>query len=176
MSFVRPEARAALWRWREALAAASVFVFGVWWAISGAALTRGLGVVVALAALAFFAAGVQRGRFRGPAGGVGVLRVDEGQIAYFGPLSGGIVALSELSQLAYDATGKPAHWVLRQIGQEDLCIPVDAEGADALFDVFTSLPGLRTEDILRVQNMPGNTITVIWRRKGNLSRALPRQL
>ncbi|MEM7596356.1 MAG: hypothetical protein AAF382_01590 [Pseudomonadota bacterium] len=164
MSFVRPEVRAALWRWREALAGASLCAFGIWWAISGAALTRGLGVVVALAAAAFVVAGIQRGRFRGRSGGLGVVRTDEGQIAYFGPLTGGVVALSEMSHLAYDRTGRPGHWVLSQPGQNDLYIPVDAEGAEALFDAFTSLPGLPPEALLRVQRMSERARSVIWTR------------
>ncbi|MEO0751160.1 MAG: hypothetical protein AAFY25_05115 [Pseudomonadota bacterium] len=164
MSFVRPEARAMLWRWREALAGACAFGLGTWWALDGATLTRGIGVVVALAALALFAAGVQRGRFRGRSGGIGVVRTDEGQIAYFGPLAGGIVALSEIAQLAYDPTGRPAHWVLSQPGQNDLYIPVDAEGAEALFDAFASLPGLAPGALLRVQRRSERARSVIWTR------------
>ncbi|MEO0372922.1 MAG: hypothetical protein AAF231_15810, partial [Pseudomonadota bacterium] len=63
MSFIRPEARAALWRWREALAGASGLGFGLWWLFSGASLTRWIGGAVALAALALLVAGIQRGRF-----------------------------------------------------------------------------------------------------------------
>lgn len=164
MSFVRPEARAALWRWREALTGAGVLAFGLWWALTGAALTRWIGVVIALAALALLVAGVQRGRFRGQSDGMGIVRTDEGQVAYFGPLNGGIVALTEITQLAYDPSGKPAHWVLSQPGQEDLYVPVDASGAEALFDVFTRLPGLKTEHVLRAMSHPPEAKTVLWRR------------
>lgn len=164
MSFVRPEARAALWRWREAITGACALGFGLWWALTGAALTRWIGVVVALAALALLLAGVQRGRFRGQSDGMGVVRTDEGQVAYFGPLSGGIVAFTEITELAYDPSGKPAYWILSQRGQEDLYIPVDASGAEALFDVFTRLPGLKTEKVLRVMAHPPASKTVLWTR------------
>ncbi|MEM6587491.1 MAG: hypothetical protein AAF641_03515 [Pseudomonadota bacterium] len=164
MSFIRPEARAALWRWREVLAGASGLVFGLWWLLSGATLTQWVGGAVALAALALLVAGVQRGRFRGQSGGLGVVRADEGQVAYFEPLTGGVVALSEMSQLRYDATGKPEHWVLAQPGQPDLYIPVNAEGADALFDIFVRLPGLKTERLLSVMRTTAQTQTVLWQR------------
>lgn len=164
MTFVRPEARAALWRWREALAGACAMAFGVWWAMSGTSLTRWIGVAVAIAALALLLAGLQRGRFRGLSGGIGVVRTDEGQVAYFGPLSGGVVAFSEMSRLTYDATGRPAHWVLSQPGQPDLHIPVDAEGSDALFDVFTRLPGLSTEKMLGALSQDQGTKIVLWHR------------
>lgn len=164
MSFVRPEARATLWRWREALVGLCSLGFGAWWALSGTTLTRWIGLVIVLLALALIVAGWQRGRFRGPAGGLGVVRVDEGQIAYFGPLTGGIVALSEITELAYDATGKPVHWVLSQPGQADLHIPVDADGADALFDAFTSLPGLKTEEMLGHLTRRLQARKTLWRR------------
>ncbi|MEM7731190.1 MAG: hypothetical protein AAF280_00210 [Pseudomonadota bacterium] len=173
MSFIRPEARAALWRWREALVGASGFAFGLWWFFSGGSLTRWVGVAVALASLALLMAGVQRGRFRVRAGGLGVVRADEGQVAYFGPLTGGVVALSEMSQLRYDATGRPEHWVLAQPGQPDLFIPVNAEGADALFDIFVRLPGLKTERLLSVMRKTAQTQTVLWQR--DRGAALPGQ-
>lgn len=164
MSFIRPEARATLWRWREALTGGCMLIFGLWWGLTGASLTRWVGGVLALAALALLIAGVQRGRFRGQSDGRGVVRTDEGQVAYFGPLSGGIVALTEITQIAFDGRGKPAHWVLSQPGQDDLYIPVDASGAEALFDVFTRLPDLKTEHVLRVMRHPATSRTVVWRR------------
>lgn len=164
MSFIRPEAQAAIWRWREALIGAGALTFGGWWAFSGADVTRWIGMVVAIGALALLVAGLQRGRFRGRSGGIGVVRTDEGQVAYFGPLSGGVVAFSEMTSLIYDPSGKPPHWVLSQPGQPDLHIPVDAEGADALFDVFTRLPGLRTEALLAALKQRHGQKFVLWQR------------
>ncbi|MEO0372817.1 MAG: hypothetical protein AAF231_15280, partial [Pseudomonadota bacterium] len=155
----------------EALAGASGLGFGLWWLFSGASLTRWIGGAVALAALALLVAGIQRGRFRGRSGGLGVVRADEGQVAYFGPLTGGVVALSEMSQLRFDATGKPEHWVLTQPGQPDLFIPVNAEGADALFDIFVRLPGLKTERLLSVMRTTTQAQTVLWQR--TRANALP---
>ncbi len=164
MSFMRPEAQATLWRWREALAGASGVAVGIWWMFSGATLTRGIGGVLALASLALLVAGIQRGRFRGRHGGPGVVRVDEGQIAYFGPLTGGVVALSEIAELSYDPSGRPAHWIFAQDGEPDLHIPETAEGADALFDVFASLPGLRVDAVLRAQKQARGSRIVVWTR------------
>ncbi len=164
MSFVRPEARAAVWRWREVLIGAGLSALGLWWIFGTSGLLQWIGGAVALAGVALAAAGVQRGRFRGGAGGPGVVRVDEGQVAYFGPLTGGVVALSEVTAVAYDPTGKPGHWVLSQPGQADLMIPVNAEGADALFDAFASLPGMRTERVLAAMRTPAQNMLTVWRR------------
>ncbi|MEL7012828.1 MAG: hypothetical protein AAFO72_06065, partial [Pseudomonadota bacterium] len=72
---------------------------------------------------------------------------------------------TEITRLAYDPSGKPAHWVLSQPRQEDLYIPVDASGAEVLFDVFTRLPGLKTEQVLRVIEAPSTSVTILWERQ-----------
>ena len=106
MSFVRPEARAALWRWREVRRRAG-------WPRSGCgglgwrdpALAGIRGAADAQAVLTIM--GVQRARFRHGGGGPGVVRVDEGQVAYFGPLTGGVVAIRDLDSLTLDPSGHP---------------------------------------------------------------------
>lgn len=86
MSFVRPEARAALWRWREVLVGLVVAAIGLWWALAAHGLVQWVGGAVLLTGLALILLGIQRGRFRTGTGGPGVVRVDEGLITYFGPL------------------------------------------------------------------------------------------
>jgi hypothetical protein len=165
MSFVRPEAMQGLLRWREVLIGTGVVALGLWWVLGLGGLVHWIGYALAAAGLALIAAGVQRARFRGAAGGAGVVQVDEGQIAYFGPHTGGAVARSELSALLLDRSVKPAHWVLRQPDQPDLHIPVNAEGADALFDAFAALPGLRTEYMLSQMKADGDRPAVIWQKR-----------
>lgn len=164
MSFIRPEARASLWRWRELIVAAVVLLMGLRWVLGAFGLLFWAGWLLLIVGTAIAIVGAQRLRFRLGHGGPGVVQVDEGQIAYFGPLTGGVVALSELTQLALDHTSKPAHWVLQQPGQEPLHIPVNAEGTETLFDVFASLPGLRTERMLAELRKPGPHHVVIWER------------
>ncbi|TMV10291.1 hypothetical protein FGK63_04295 [Ruegeria sediminis] len=165
MSFVRPEAKAALWRWREVLAAVVVALLGVSWIGGPGGLLGWIGWVLVVVAAALAVVGVQRARFRTGAGGPGVVTVDEGQIAYMGPLTGGMVAAREMERLALDPTARPAHWILEQPGQPTLHIPVNAEGAEALFDVFATLPGLRTEQMLSELNGGAAHPVVIWERR-----------
>lgn len=163
MSFIRPELRAAFWRWREAVVAAGLALLGLWFLLSGG-LLQWIGVAVLLGAAALAVAGVQRGRFRGGGGGPGIVQVVEGQVSYFGPLTGGVAALSELEELRLDPTARPAHWILHRPSEPPLAIPVNAEGSDQLFDAFATLPGLRTERMLselRGASMP----VVIWQRR-----------
>jgi hypothetical protein len=164
MTFFRPEAKAAVWRWREAIAGALVTLAGLW-------LISGPGFLLAVPGYAFLFGGIvliwlgiQRGRFRGPDGGAGAVQVDEGQVTYFGPLTGGTVALREMESLTLEGAMFPAHWRLAQKGQPPLLIPINAAGADALFDAFATLPGLRTEKMLSTLRTNPHQAVVIWQR------------
>ncbi|MDU9002261.1 hypothetical protein [Sedimentitalea todarodis] len=164
MNFIRPELRAALWRWREALAGVALMVLGLWWMLGPGGLLGWVGGALVLGGLAQGFVGVQKARFRSGGGGPGVVQVDEGQITYFGPLGGGAVAVADLRSIALHPAGRLAHWVLDQPGQPELQIPVNAEGSEALFDVFAALPGIRTERMLaELQNRSPHPV-VIWSR------------
>lgn len=170
MSFLRPEAVTILQRWRAVLLSMAVLGLGLWWALGGAGLLQWLGYGICAAGLAMLLASLQRMRFRVGDGGPGLVQIDEGAIAYFGPMTGGVVALSEIEVLMLDPSGKPAHWLLSQPGQPDLAIPLNAAGADALFDAFASLPGIRTGHMLALMQRFPDQKTVIWQRH---SRSAP---
>ena len=175
MSFVRPEVMRLLQRWRGVMTGAAVALLGLWWVLASPGLLGWIGWPVLAAGLALAFTGVQRLRFVTGRGGPGVVSITEGQVAYFGPLTGGVVALSELDRLEVDHTGTPAHWHLHQAGQPMLAIPVTAENAEALFDVFASLPGLSTERLLSQMRPGGAHIAVIWQRDAPPARlTLPR--
>ena len=164
MTFFRPEARDAVWRWREAIAGVLLALFGLW-------LVTGPGFLLAVPGYAFVAGGlaliwmgVQRARFRGGDGGPGAVSVDEGQVTYFGPLTGGTVALRELESLTLEGAMFPAHWRLAQKGQPPLLIPVNAAGAELLFDAFATLPGLRTERMLATLRSDPRRSVLVWQR------------
>ncbi|WP_298837821.1 hypothetical protein [uncultured Roseobacter sp.] len=161
---IRPEARETLWRWREVLAGMAAALLGLWWLAGPGRLLVLPAIALLVAGAALIWIGVQRARFRTVGAGPGSVDVDEGQVTYFGPLTGGTVALREMRRLALDGTVFPAHWRLEQPGQPALMIPVNAEGADMLFDAFATLPGLRTAQLLRALEHPANDQIVIWQR------------
>lgn len=165
MSFLRPEAKTALWRWREVLAGMGIACFGLWLIIGPGLLLAVPGYALLAGGAAFVWLGVQRGRFRKSGLGAGAVQVDEGQIAYFGPLTGGVVALREMDRLSLERGTYPAHWKLEQPGQDAVMIPVDAAGAEALFDAFAALPGLRTERMLAELADDKTLSVVIWERR-----------
>jgi hypothetical protein len=174
MSFVRPELRAALWRWREALAAGAVAALGLWLFLRGLRfgdwLLEGLGAVLGLGALAALWAAVQRARFRSGGEGPGVVRVTERRIAYMGPFDGGAVSVQSLSRLEIAAASDGArHWLLHHPDGPPLAIPLDAAGAEALFDAFAALPGLDPARLAGAVARGGGG--AVWTRPARISRA-----
>lgn len=164
MNFIRPEARAVLWQWRECLVGGAFVLFGFWLILGPGFLLSILGYAALAAGGALIWLGVQRARFRGTDGGPGMVRVDEGQVSYFGPLTGGMIAVREMSQLSLDGRMFPAHWQLEQPGVPALMIPVNATGAESLFDAFATLPGIETERMLSLLRSNPHQTVVIWQR------------
>lgn len=163
---MRPEIKDGLLRWREALIGFAVSVFGIYWAINGLGILSIVGISLAIAGALLVFAGIQRARFRVGSGGTGVVYVDEGQVSYYGPLSGGSVAVADLRRIELDPTSKPhPEWVLLDPATAPLRIPTNAEGADVLFDVFAGLEGIKTELMLSgLKNAPDRRL-VIWQSK-----------
>ncbi|MFK7744547.1 MAG: hypothetical protein AB8B47_05805 [Roseobacter sp.] len=166
---IRPEAKAQILRWREALVGGAAALLGGWWLLKPGALFLLPGIALVIAGLALIWIGVQRARFRSLGTGPGTVQVDEGQITYFGPLTGGAVALRELGSLTYDPSLHPAHWRLRQPGYNELLIPVNADGAEALFDAFATLPGLKMEPVIGALKSKGRHPIVIWQSDMSIS-------
>lgn len=173
MSFIRPEARRILARYRALMVALAGVALGLYWGLTGFGFLAILGWIMMLGTGLLSLSFAQRALFGGAGEGPGVVEVDEGQIAYFGPETGGAVAVRELSRLTYDARQEPARWRLFQAGLGELSIPADAKGADALFDAFAALPGLSPERLLRAQRGAEGQARVIWRKDAALAIDTP---
>ncbi len=162
---IRPAVRAGLWRWRETLLGLGVVLLGVWWLNTFYSPVQWIGLAVALAGAAWAAAGWQRARFRSTGKGPGVVQINERRLAYFGPMTGGVIDIEDLGRLELEPAAMPApHWVLSGIGGQTLEIPVNATNADALFDAFASLPGIKTEAMLDVLSRTPDARVTVWRR------------
>lgn len=167
--FFRPEAKATLWRWRDVIVAGTVGLLGLWLVITGLGIVLWLGWALVIIAVGLLIAGVQRVRFRQGGDGPGVVQITERRLAYFGPLSGGVMDITDISRLVFDPHGHPApYWVLTGPEARDIAIPVTAKGAEALFDTFSALPGMKTEKMLRVLSDPPAQREVIWQRPRDL--------
>ncbi|MCL4188740.1 MAG: hypothetical protein KJZ85_14130 [Rhodobacteraceae bacterium] len=164
MSFLRPGAAAFLTRNRELLAAAGVAAAGLWLALRGGPFYGVLGGLAVLAGAGLAWIGLRRRRFAQAGAGPGVVEVLEGQVTYFGPRYGGAAALSDLTEVRLLERAGRRVWRLAQDGGPPLFIPVEAAGAEALFDLFAALPGLDAGALIAALARPGTPDRLLWRR------------
>ncbi|MDD9921218.1 MAG: hypothetical protein OXQ92_02910 [Boseongicola sp.] len=161
MSFVRPEVQSTLKRWSEPLAGLALIAAGSF-LLTGPGRGRFiLGLLFLGLGLLFVFWGIQRARFHSDGGGVGVVEVDERQISYFSPAMGGALALEDLTRVA---VVPPHAWELSDISGQRLTIPVDAKGADALFETLVALPGFSAVRLSNAAQSPPSERTIIWSR------------
>lgn len=159
---IRPEVAQKLNRWREALAGFGAAALGSYWMVATGGALKIIGTVLTVGGALLIVAGIQRARFRQGAGGPGIVQIDEGQVTYFGPFEGGALAIDTITALHLDAGER---WIVSHDGGEDLVIPVDAAGSDALFDVFAGLPELDTETMLAALKRKSPGTTVLWQKR-----------
>ena len=162
---IRPGAMALLTRWREALAGGLALALGGWLWLGFRGLPALFGLAALLVGLFLVISGVRAARFRTGARSPGIVGVDEGRITYMGPLTGGLVELDELTQVAFHRPDVgDAYWRLSQRQGEALVIPEGAIGSDRLLDALAPLPGLDAGAMVRaVQTRDPGAVTV-WRR------------
>lgn len=173
MHLIRPEVAAHLHRWREAMGATLALAFGLWLATRGGWLLMALGGAVILIGAGLLVTAVQRLRFAPTSRGPGVVEVDEGQIAWFGPGIGGFVSVAELADVGLITVQGLRVWRLRQTDGQLLLVPVDAEGAGQLFDALTTLPGVEGHRLLAALGSAADT-PLIWRREPSRILRFPR--
>ena len=178
MSLVRPEVTAAIWRAREAIAALCVVALGLWLAWLGGYLLVPLGFGVAGIGAAWALQALRRLRFAQGVDAPGMVEVDEGQVGYLGPNDGGFVSLPDMVELRFLTIAGRRMWRLKQADGQALLLPVDAAGAERLFDAFASLPGMDTQALVAalepkagsgasLQNVSDSF--VIWRRTARVA-------
>lgn len=160
---IRPEIRAMLLRWREVIAAALAGAAGLWLLSRGGYLLVPAGAAVTALAAGWAMIALRRIRFLRGVGAPGMVEVDEGQIGYLGPTFGGFVALADLAELRLVEIHGARAWRLRTHDGQILLIPVDAAGAERLYDAFAALPGI---DMARVTAAldRGQPTLPLWRR------------
>jgi hypothetical protein len=169
VSFVRPEVRAALWRWREVLAGAAITALGANWAFASRGLLVWLGWPVLIVGLAFLVAGLQRARVRPRSGGPGMIELDEGQLTYLHPDNGAIVALPAVVRIEIETTGDgpfsdDLFWRFFQTGGYAARIPASAVGAERLFDALASFPGADYQKVIEASGSTEEHVFVIWQK------------
>lgn len=174
---IRDGAREALWQAREVLAGGALLGLGLWLMALGGYLLVPVGAGVGLGGLALGLLGLRRMRFAATGDAPGVVSVDEAQISYMGPQLGGFVSLTDLTEIRLITLRGRRMWRLKQTDGQALLVPLEAAGAEALFDAFSALPGLSSADLVAALEMPGQggaglvrgdlaENRMVWQRKG----------
>ena len=176
MALIRPEVTDLIWRAREVVWASLVAGLGVWLISLGGYLLIPLGALIGGIGLVLTVTAVRRMRFAQSVAAPGLVELDEAQVGYMGPEVGGYLSLNELVELRLLSLRGRRVWRLKQADGQALLIPVDAKGAERLFDAFANLPGMDTSTLVAALGQPAlptdGAITlaaetrVIWRRAG----------
>ncbi|MDV7142693.1 hypothetical protein R3X27_08360 [Tropicimonas sp. TH_r6] len=165
MSLIRPELARTLTRWREALVALAVALFGLWLVGLGGPIMLVLGGLVTAMGLLMAVFAWRRQRFRLEIDAPGVVSIDEGRITYLGPIVGGAVALAELVEIdVIDLPGPRRCWRLRQADNQMLLVPLAAAGAEALYDHLAALPGMESRALMSALEGEAKPARRIWHR------------
>lgn len=140
-----------------------VGLVGLWVATRGGWFLAGVGGLVLLLAASLFWSAVQRLRLQPSESGPGIVEIDEGQIAWYGPGIGGFVSVRELAEIGLVTVQGIRVWRLRQLDGQLLLIPTGAKGVERLIDVLTSLPGLEIQRLVSALEA-GLDAPFLWRR------------
>lgn len=176
MAWLRPEVTETIWRAREVIWAGLVVAAGGWLIGLGGLVLVPVGLVVGGIGAVLAVTAFRRMRFEQSVEAPGIVELDEAQVGYLGPELGGFLSLQELVELRLLSLRGRRLWRLKQADGQALLIPVDAKGAERLFDAFANLPGMDTAGLvaaLEPASLPtGAALTlaaqtrVIWRREG----------
>jgi hypothetical protein len=151
---IRAAVTEGAWRWREVIAAGGLGLFGLWLIWLGGFLLGPLGALILVLAAFWGITAWRRMRFAQGVAAPGMVEVDEGQVGYLGPSFGGFVALPDLVEVRLVTMYGRRLWRLKQADGQALLIPVDAAGAERLFDAFGSLPGMDMAALLAALETP----------------------
>jgi hypothetical protein len=125
-----------------------------------------MGLALAALAAAFGILALRRLRFAGAGqDGPGLVEIDEGEIRYFSPDFGGVAPLRDVTEVRLIVRAGQRLWRLR-LDQGALEVPVDAAGAEVLFDALSALPGMDSAGLVAAleATAPDALGAVIWRR------------
>lgn len=175
MSFLRPEAVAAIRLYAEPIIYAVITAAFLW---KGAALI-GAGAWIAgilmlvpglLAALAVLGA-IERAlvAHRSARAGPGIVTVEEGRITYLGPYGGAAMAVDALMRIDIvtdpeSSFASDARWEMTDETGQRLSIPASAANAGALLDVLGGLPGFSNLTAIRALHGDQAGRRAIWHR------------
>lgn len=169
---IRHSLRDWLLRWREPIIYGGGAALLVIWLAESGLIFSWVGLAI-LGLVGFVALGFIRAAFRdayaaGDGEGPGVVTVNERQIAYYGPTTGGFIELDALAEVRIVTTDDGPFeadvlWLLIPLDGPPLHIPNDALGAEALLPALQALPGFDNAAVVRAMGSTTPATFTIWR-------------
>lgn len=161
-------------KYREVVISAAVACVGVWLLTRGGIFWLCVGLVFVFGGVIWGVSAFRRVRFERETAAPGLVEVDEGRIGYFGVETGmgGHVALDDLAEIRLITMASGLWWRLKTTDGQALLIPVQARGAETLYDAFAALPGI---DMGRIGTALDaiDTEHILWRRRTSIVHPLP---
>lgn len=176
----RPEVIFFFQRWGESLLWLCLTLLGLWIASLGGMILIPLGLLFAAASGGWALLALRRARFHHAPEASGLVEIIEGGLRYLHPTMGGEISLAELDELRLITLKGRKIWQLKDLSGRTILVPIEASGADALFDALGALTGLSTYRLLSVveeystkTNLPVVDLhqTLVWTRQGTGLRA-----
>jgi hypothetical protein len=159
---MRQDAIETLRRFSGLIIVFGVMCLGLYWILTSYGLLKIIGYPLLFIGGALGYSAIQRLRFQRNNEGQGIVHFVEGQITYFGPESGGIAAVGDITRIMLSKNGRESVWIIEQPAHPSLKIPTNAKGADRLFDAFVLLPNWNVEFTLSRLEDNQSHEDVIW--------------
>ncbi|MEM7296223.1 MAG: hypothetical protein AAF330_06320 [Pseudomonadota bacterium] len=166
MSVIRPEAATLIARWWGFGLALTGLALGLTWAVAAQGLLPYAGAVLSVVSALFAVDQLKRARFVTGDGGAGLVEVDERQITYFSAgQRGARFAIDSLARVEIEVLGaRRRAWVFSDAAGGTLRVPLNAVGAEALFDALAALPGMHSDEAVKAASAKGPDRFLIWQR------------
>lgn len=179
MAFLRPEVLTLFRRWSGVLEGGLVSLAGLWLISHPGWITLILGGSLTALGASWALLAWRRMRFAGDPSAPGLVEIDEGRLRFLHPTLGGEISLNDLADLHLLELQGRRVWRLKDLSGQAMLVPLEASGAERLFDALSALPGLNsaalvgaldrgtaraTGSSLPVQNLQE---TRVWSRKGS---------
>lgn len=99
----------------------------------------------------------------------GVVIIDERRVGYFGPDEGGFLESDALVSVHVQPDEEGLAWRLTIEEGRTLIIPVGAEGAEGLYDLFNALPRFTVREVFGLLDDPNAILAPrrVWAREGS---------
>lgn len=170
MSFIRPEIRDELWRWREVILLGLIITISAIMFLMGAGLIRVITIGLIVIGLAFLYPAIRQARATTKVVSVGVVEITERRIRYLGPEFGSEISANDLKMVQIESRDETdlsddVIWIFTDLHGQSMSIPSGAQGARSLLGAVSSLPGADLDAVVRAMGYPHRTLFTIWEKQ-----------